>query len=137
MSQEATQPQVITLDNTNSVQILLQFIEVAQKNGAYELPESDILKRSKDVLVNKAQDPEISLAKARELLIQGIVKGQKKGSFTLEDASILHKVCQFIAANLNAENPVANTPQIVNDDTNNIDLNSLSDPVPFSKPKVV
>lgn len=130
MSSE-TQPTVITLDTKNSVQILLKFVEVAQKAGAFLLPESDILKRCKDVLLSGAQDQEINIPQARQLLIQAINKGQSKGSYSLDDASILHKVCQFLQANLTVED----TPTQVSSDTD--DLSALSEPVPLKTPRVI
>ena len=130
MSSE-TQPTVITLDTKNSVQILLKFVEVAQKAGAFLLPESDILKRCKDVLLSGAQDQEINIPQARQLLIQAINKGQSKGSYSLDDASILHKVCQFLQANLTVED----TPKQVSSDTD--DLSALSEPVPLKTPRVI
>lgn len=140
--QQQQQPQVITLDNQNSVEILAQFIEVAQKAGAFLLPESDLLKRARDVLLRGAQDPEVNVPTARNLFIQAVNKGQSKGAYSLEDASVLHKVCQFVAQNLSAEaapvsqqaQPEAQSqPAVVEDD-----LDSLSDPVPLrSGPRTV
>ena len=132
MSDQQAQPQVITLDSQNSAQILIQFVEVAQKAGAFLLPESDILKRCKDIILTGATDLEIDLSHARQLLIQGVHKGQSKGCFSLEDSSILHKVCQYVSANLKE----ASVPQQQEDS----DLSSLSAPVPLrtpSGPKVV
>jgi glutamate dehydrogenase/leucine dehydrogenase len=124
--QTQAQPQVITLNNENSVQILMQFIEVAQKAGAFLLPESDILKRCKDVLLSGATDQEINVTQAKTLLMQGVSKGQSNGAYSLEDASILHKVCQFVNSNLNS---TVQPTQEVDDD-----LSSLSDPVPLRVP---
>lgn len=140
--QQQPQPQVITLDSRNSVEILSQYIEVAQKAGAFLLPESDLLKRCRDVLLRGAEDPEVNVPTARNLFIQAVNKGQSRGAYSLEDASILHKVCQFVAQNLSAEAPAPaaqpaaaqeSAPQESSDD-----LNSLSDPVPLrSGPKTV
>jgi hypothetical protein len=121
--QSSQQPQVITLDNQNSIQFLLQFIEIAQKAGSFLLQESDILKRCKDVLLSSATDPEIDTVKAKQLLIQGIQKGQSKGNYTLEDSSNLFKICQFVNANLTVE------PQ------EDEDLSELSMPVPLRVPE--
>lgn len=148
------QPQVITLDDTNSVQIILNFVDVAQSKGTFLLSEADILKRCRDVLLSNATDPEINVVQAKQLIVQSIIKGQSKGCFTLDDASILHKVCQYISTNLTGNSPphpVQSTPtpeqqpeqqftptsniQEVDDD----DLSSLSAPVPLktSKPRIV
>lgn len=129
MSEQETQPQVITLDSTNSIEILAQFVEVAQKAGAFLLSESDILKRGKDVLLRGAQDPEITSTIAKTLFMQAVTKGQAKGAYTLDDASIIHKVCQYISQN---DLPTTSTvPQLDS-------LDSLSEPVPIrSGPKVL
>jgi len=132
---EVTQPTVITLDNNNSVQILFNFIEMANKAGAYVLQEADILKRCKDVLLNGANDPELQNVQSRQLLLQAIIKGQAKGAYTLDDAALLYKVCQFVQANIEASNTNISDNErrgVEKDD----DLSSLSDPVPL-KPRVV
>jgi len=132
------QPQVITLDSRNSVEILAQYIEVAQKAGAFLLPESDLLKRCRDVLLRGAEDPEVNVPTARNLFIQAVNKGQSRGAYSLEDASILHKVCQFVAQNLSAEAPASSVPTPSASSEQSDDLNSLSDPVPLrSGPKTV
>ena len=123
---EQQQPTVITLDPKNSAEILLQFVQVAQKAGTFLLAESDILKRCKDVLLSGVTDAEINASQARQLLIQGVTKGQKSGSYSLEDASIIHKVCQYVGANL--ESPLTPTP------TEDDDLSSLSAAVPLRTP---
>jgi hypothetical protein len=140
--QQQQQPQVITLDNRNSVEILAQYIEVAQKAGAFLLPESDLLKRCRDVLLRGAEDQEVNVPTARNLFIQAVNKGQSKGAYSLEDASILHKVCQFVAQNLSSEAAAVATPAAVQAPAvqapDSEDLDSLSDPVPLrSGPKTV
>jgi hypothetical protein len=139
--QQQQQPQVITLDNRNSVEILAQYIEVAQKAGAFLLPESDLLKRCRDVLLRGAEDQEVNVPTARNLFIQAVNKGQSKGAYSLEDASILHKVCQFVAQNLSSEAaaaPSAVQAQATPSNDDDDDLSTLSDPVPLrSGPKTV
>jgi len=102
MSEDQQQPTVITLDNNNSVQILCQYIEIAQNKGAFQLAEAEILKRAIDVAVNNVPDQEIDQIKARQILIQGIVRGQGSGSYTLNDASLLHKVVMFVDNSIKA-----------------------------------
>lgn len=141
--QQQQQPSVITLNKSNSIQILIQYIEIAQKAGAYELKEAEILKRSVDVLLNNAQDHEINENLAINLLIQGILKGQKHGgAFTLNDAALLQKVIQYIVstsdANKTSESPESE-PSSSNQDVvkpEDDDLASLSDPVPL-RPKEI
>ena len=135
--QQQQQPQIITLDNQNSIEILSSYVELAQKHGSFALPESDILKRCRDLLLKGIQDPEINVPTAKNLFIQAVNKGQSKGAFTLDDAYIVHRVCTYISANLEvASENVQATQQVqqvqqvqdVNDD-----LNSLSDPVPLKR----
>lgn len=135
MSEQEAQPQVITLDSKNSVEILSQFVEVAQKAGAFLLAESDILKRGKDVLLRGVEDPEITQATARTLFMQAVVKGQAKGAYTLDDASIVHKVCQYLSQESTTTTSAPTLTQKTKEDDS---LDSLSDPVPLrSGPRVL
>ena len=43
MSEAQPQPQVINLNDQNSIQILMQYIEIAQKSGTFLLQEADRL----------------------------------------------------------------------------------------------
>jgi hypothetical protein len=142
MAEQQQQPQVITLDSRNSIEILAQYIEVAQKAGAFLLPESDLLKRCRDVLLRDVEDQEVNIPTARNLFIQAVNKGQSKGAYSLEDASILHKVCQFVAQNLSADAPAvpvaSSQASLQEQDSDEDDLSTLSDPVPLrSGPKTV
>jgi hypothetical protein len=135
--QPQPQPQVITLTLENSSQILLNYIEVAQKAGAFLLQESDILKRCKDVLLSGAQDPEVNTTNARQLLIQAVIKGQSKGAYTLDDASILHKVCSFVNNALTQPVTTPVTAPVTAPVTDSDDLSELSMPVPLKGPRVL
>jgi hypothetical protein len=127
---EQSAPTVITLDAKNSAEILFTYVEQAQKAGAFLLAESDILKRCKDVLMSGATDPEINASQARQLLIQACQKGQAKGgAFSLDDASIIHKVCQYVGANLEAQTVSPPAPEPVDED-----LSALSAAVPLRTP---
>ena len=150
MSQEQVeQPNVINLDPNNSIQILIKYTELAQKNGAYELREADIIKRSIDVLTNNVQDAEVTPVVAVNLLIQSVVKGQKSGAYTLNDAALLHKVITYIVQLSQQQNPeqaqaqapqqeIDNKTEDKTDSTedDDDDLTSLSDPVPL-RPKEI
>jgi hypothetical protein len=137
MAEQQQQPQVITLDSKNSVEILSSYVEVAQSKGAFALPESDILKRCRDLLLKGVEDAEINVPTAKNLFVQAIMKGQSKGCFSLDDAYILHRVCTFVSQNL--DQVPTSTPQQVQAAPSNDDLNSLSDPVPLksSGPRTV
>lgn len=150
---ETQQPTVITLDNNNSIQILSQYIELAQTKGAYILSEAELLKRAVDCIVNNVPDKEINAINGRQLLIQGIHKGQRHGAFTLNDAALLSKVVQFIETSIQAtleqmnnasvEQPVSQ-PEVATEQaeqshegvSQSDDLSDLADPVPL-KPKEV
>ena len=143
---ETQEPTVITLDNKNSIQILTQYVEVAQQKGAYLLNEAEILKRAIDVSVNNVPDNEIDTNLAKQLLIQGVNKGQRHGAYTLNDASLLSKVVAFVASGVQGQEPAAATPQAqaqdqvqdqvqVNAELSD-DLSDLAEPIPL-KPKEV
>lgn len=138
-SQENQEPTVITLDNKNSVQILVQYIELAQQKGAYLLNEAEILKRASEVLLNNVPDNELNSVNAKQLLIQGVNKGQRHGAYTLNDAALLSKVVQFVANTLNQEPSVETSSQ--NEQSSDFvqtsdDLSDLAEPIPL-KPKEV
>jgi hypothetical protein len=88
------------LNNQNTVEILVKYIEIAQQKGAYLLSEADVLNRARDVLLNGVQDDGISVPNARQLLMQGVVKGQRHGAYSLADAALLHNVVQYVSSHL-------------------------------------
>jgi len=124
---ETQEPTVITLDNKNSIQILTQYVEVAQQKGAYLLNEAEILKRAIDVSVNNVPDNEIDTNLAKQLLIQGVNKGQRHGAYTLNDASLLSKVVAFVASGVQGQAPAVATP------TPAVESNATQDHVPVSE----
>lgn len=153
----AEQPQIINLNDQNSIQILIQYIEVAQKAGTFLLQEAEILKRCKDVLFSNAQDNDISVIQAKQLFVQAVVKGQSHGAYTLDDASMLNKVCQFINNSLSNESQplqqvqqesqvqqvqqvqqeshVQQESQVQEIQDDDDDMSSLSAPVPLRTPR--
>ena len=143
------EPTVITLDNTNSIQILSQYVELAQQKGAYLLSEAELLKRAVEVLVNNVHDNELNSDNSKQLLVQGVSKGQRHGAYTLNDAALLSKVVNFITTSISQQQqptvPVSQPPQEQNsledyntneEDTNIDDLSDLAEPIPL-KPKEV
>lgn len=145
MSGQTDQPSVITLDETNSVQIMSQYIELAQQKGAYLLNEAELLKRASDVLVNNVPDHEINKNTAKQVLIQGVHKGQKSGAYTLNDAALLSKVVNFVIGGLPTAQAVPATQTVPavqetapQDAAQSIDddLSELADPIPL-RPKEV
>jgi hypothetical protein len=130
------EPTVITLDAQNSVQILAQYIELAQSKGAFLLPEAELLKRAMDFLLNNVPDTEITDVTGRQLLIQGIHKGQRHGAYTLNDAALLHKVVQFVTNMMSTPQAPSSTPAAGGLESNENDLSDLAEPIPL-KPKEV
>lgn len=134
---EQQEPTVITLDQNNSIQIMSQYIEVAQQKGAYLLNEAEILKRAMDVLMNNVPDKEIDKTMAKQLLIQGVNKGQRHGAYTLNDAALLSKVVIFVAQNESSQAVKSEvSSQETVKETNSDDLSDLAEPIPL-KPKEV
>lgn len=135
----------IQLDANNSVQLLCQFVEMAQQKGAFLLQEAEVLKRSVDVVLNGAEDKDVSKSNGLNLLIQGVQKGQRHGAYTLADAAVLHKVIQFLVSQseqgqgqqgssleTSSVSNVSASVERKGDD----DLSELSQPVPL-KPKEI
>ena len=149
-AEKTPEPTVLTLDNTNSVHILSQYVELAQQKGAFLLNEAELLKRASDVLLNNIPDQEINHQMSIQLLIQGVNKGQKHGAYTLNDASLLSKVIQFITTSFQQSptpNEAQSAPQSSQQETqqeetqqedtyNEDDLADLANPIPL-KPKEV
>ncbi len=107
-----SEPTVITFDETNTLQILIKYIEIAQSKGAFLLAEAEVLKRAIDVLVNNVNDPDLDQINSKRLLIQGVQKGQNHGAYTLNDASLLSKTIQYIIS----KQPEIQTPQPVQEE---------------------
>lgn len=148
-SDKQDQPTVITLDNTNSIQILAQYVEVAQQKGAYLLNEAELLKRAMEVCLNNVPDNDIDFNLAKQLLIQGVNKGQRQGAYTLNDAALLNKVVVFLTNTTvpqvqqqqqqvqqqQVQQQQQQVQQQMNDEEDD-DLFDLAEPIPL-KPKEV
>jgi hypothetical protein len=94
------QPQEILLQPRNSIEILVKYLEIAQQKGAYESNEIVLLNRACAVVLGGHSDEAIDLVKGKELLIQGILKGQSKGVYALGDAALLHTVVQYVVSTM-------------------------------------
>lgn len=133
----SSEPTVINLDNTNSMQILIQYIELAQQKGAFLLQEAELLKRAQDFITNNVPDSDINESNAKNLIIQGIHKGQRHGAYTLNDAALLSKVVQFVTNNQNQNIPQITKPTNTNTNTNtDDDLSDLAEPIPLMPKEV-
>jgi hypothetical protein len=80
---------------------------LAQKNGAYSLQEADALERGVGLL--KGEPSKSDLENGLNCLIGGVVKGQKHGSYSLSDASILYNIIVFLTTPVSQE-PVPPQP---------------------------
>jgi hypothetical protein len=85
----------ITLTTENSLDFLIQYTELAQKSGVFNLQEADLLKKAVDAL--KDVPSEISKMDAQNLLTQAVAKGQSKGCYSLADASTIYNICLFLS----------------------------------------
>ena len=70
MSNDTT-PQVITLTTQNSLEFLAQFSEAANKNGTFNLQESDVVQRAIEVLLTERKDDQIDKNNAVNILSLG------------------------------------------------------------------
>lgn len=92
------------INKENSINVLINSVRLAQKNGSYLLRESALLADAIDYFnpdlkekptFENSENPEIV---AVNLLLQGVQKGQAHGgdfSYSLEDARLLWKIMEF------------------------------------------
>lgn len=145
----------ITVTNENCVGFIEKYIEHAQQKGAYVLQEADLLQRSLNVLKGNTNDEtELNEESSRQLVVQGVIKGQKNGVYTLADAAFLYNLVVFFqeatvkfselnkgTVSENNENVNNNTSEnndedednneLEIDDDDDDDLSELSKPVPL------
>ena len=94
-------PTVLTINKDNVFQIIVKYIETANSKGAYTLEDADVLKQCFDTILHGAKDNGFPLKSAKSAIVQALVKGQARGSFTITDSSvILHSIKV-----MNAEEP--------------------------------
>ncbi len=146
---------IITLNQQNSIEFLIKYIELCQDKGVFNLQEADIIKKSISVLTG-VTDPQINKVTALNILVQGVQKGQLKGGcFKLNDASLLFNIIQYINNNpqlftdsleLQQQSPNTNITASIEKEQNQLDhddddddLSELSAPVPLIKktPKII
>lgn len=92
------------INKENSINVLLNSIRLAQKNGAYLLRESALLADAIDYFnpdvkekptFENSENPEVV---AVNLLLQGVQKAQAHGgefAYSIEDARLLWKITEF------------------------------------------
>ncbi len=129
----------ITVTNENCVGFIEKYIEHAQQKGAYVLQEADLLQRSLNVLKGNTNDEtELNEESSRQLVVQGVIKGQKNGVYTLADAAFLYNLVVFFqeatvkfselnkgTVSENNENVNNNTSENNDEDEDNEDDNEL------------
>lgn len=132
----------LTLES--SITFIIKFVEVAQKNGSYILSEADTLQKAVQVCSQYLSKPEVTqdFINSLNLLINGIVNGQSKGSYSLAEASLLYNIVMFFQKTFNTEvstqEPAVATEEpkqhqslsMVKEEEE--ELYGLSDPVPIS-----
>jgi hypothetical protein len=119
-----SQPQQVQLTVPNAEKVLIQFVNVAQKHGVFELSEAEALLRSSNV-ANGESDADINKYQARQNLINGVIKGQKGGAYELRDAASLNTVVNFLISETRKE---LEAPATAPTDE---DLSELSESVPL------
>lgn len=89
-----------SLSKDKAINLLIQYVENAQKQGAFLLSESKILKQAKDYFDPSVKE-KIPFTKnddqnqehmALDLLAQAASVGNRKGAFSLDDAAIVHDI---------------------------------------------
>lgn len=120
--------QQVQLTVPNAEKVLIQFVNVAQKHGVFDLSEAEALLRSINV-VGGESDADINKYQARQNLINGVIKGQKGGAYELRDAASLNTVVNFLISETRKEleAPVAASTGANRTD----DLSELSESVPL------
>jgi hypothetical protein len=124
--------QTITLNLENSIKLLVQYINVAQKNGAYSLQEADTLEKGVGLL--NGEPSKSDLENGLNCLIQGVVKGQKHGSYSLSDASILYNIIVFLTTPPNVPSTSVPVPLTQNALAGKVPVTSTQAPKPDPVP---
>ena len=140
MAEENTQHS-IPLNMENAEKILCTFVERAQNNkdrgSPYELSDADVLVKSMTVVSGTPVDG-VTRLQARQNLINGVLKGQKHGCYTLQDAASLWTVVGYIVNETRRElSDDTPTPKMnVKPKVDEEDLSQLSESLPL-KPREI
>jgi hypothetical protein len=124
----------IQLTMENAEKILCTFVERAQnskdRGSAYELADADALVKSMTVVGGTPVEG-LNRLQARQNLINGVLKGQKHGSYSLQEAASLWTVVGFMVKESQKETQEPTTTTRTDDD-----LSELSESVPL-KPREI
>lgn len=148
--------QVITLTNENSIVFLIKYLEYAQKNGVFEnLADAKLIKNCINVINTGIPDINVeNITLAKNILFGALDRGQKKGVWSLSDASIIVDLINYIDKNINEPVLISMTEPVTepvtehvlepvtesvfvdsgdsDDDSDDFDLSDLAKPVPIN-----
>ena len=135
----------IVLNSRNSIEYIEKYVDLSHSKGIFKKEESDVLKRSFDVLLHDVTDKEIPKANALVFIENAFDRGQASGHYTKQDSSLAFNAFNYLKVNPNvppvitkSEDPVkvgdTKLEEDVSDDE--FDLSELSKPVPL-KPTVI
>ena len=158
----AEPPQVITLNTTNSVQLLFQHLEdLAKKPKMFFVEEVALFKSCRDVLLEGKLVQDLDAPKARQIIINSVRQAlYNTGHENFNLASTINQILIFLSQNINSpleSVPVQTTPQtpqtlesqpvqevhqdlpVESQEIEEVDLSELSEPVPLKRvqPKLI
>lgn len=134
-----SKPQSIPLTVENAEKILCTFVERAQnsknRGSPFELSDADVLVKSMAVVSGTTVEG-INKFQARQNLINGVVKGQRHGCYSLQDASSLWTVISYLVTETRNElsqetQPGTQAPTMNVRPKDSEDLSQLSESVPL------
>jgi hypothetical protein len=129
----------IQLTMENAEKILCTFVERAQnskdRGSPYELSDADALVKSMTVL-SGGQVQGLNRVQARQNLINGVMKGQKHGCYSLQDAASLWTVVGYIVNETRRETETGEQNVQMSVKQKDEDLSELSESVPL-KPREI
>ena len=97
--------EVANMSRDQRIQFLIKLVENAQKQGAFLLRESSLLKKAKDyfnpdvkdedkpTFTEDDKDPELI---AQDLLMQAVEVGNRKGAYGLEEAAMAYELVEHL-----------------------------------------
>lgn len=95
----------IKLDVSICTELLIKCVELAQRKGAFPIKDASALYKVitylKTDIQPKEKDkdfPELDKKSSIETLIKGVVIGNSKGAYSLEEAALLDRIITFLQA---------------------------------------
>ncbi len=97
LTQDTTEPVNTSLDYEKSVKILITYVEKAQANGGcFDFQEASTLRKAIQFFRFPNSKQEITEQQAESLLVNGVVRGQSRGAYTLDEASVLYEIITYV-----------------------------------------